>query len=140
MKKMVNDETIKQFVLAGKSTFTIKNAETGNRFTYYVQANHNRVVWFVKGLAGPNYKYFGTIFHNGFRWTVKSRIPADTTIVKTFCWFWRQLHLEKPLPTKIEVYHEGICGRCGRRLTVPESINAGYGPVCIRIINGDLSN
>lgn len=27
-------------------------------------------------------------------------------------------------------YHMGICGRCGRALTTPESITRGIGPVC----------
>jgi hypothetical protein len=29
-----------------------------------------------------------------------------------------------------EVYHEGRCGRCNRKLTVPESIETGLGPEC----------
>lgn len=31
---------------------------------------------------------------------------------------------------KVEVWHEGSCGRCGRKLTVPESIANGLGPEC----------
>jgi hypothetical protein len=136
---MANDKAIKQFALAGKSTFTIKNIKTGVRFTYYIQAAHNRKVWFVKGLIKSNYTYFGTIFHNGFRQTSKSKVTADTIIVKAFNWFWKQLYLGKPLPNELEVYHEGKCGRCGRRLTVPESINTGYGPICIKLINRGIS-
>lgn len=29
-----------------------------------------------------------------------------------------------------KVHHEGRCGRCGRTLTVPESIESGIGPDC----------
>lgn len=29
-----------------------------------------------------------------------------------------------------KVHHEGRCGKCGRRLTVPESIETGLGPEC----------
>lgn len=29
-----------------------------------------------------------------------------------------------------ELKHEGKCGRCGRKLTNPESIETGIGPVC----------
>jgi len=32
------------------------------------------------------------------------------------------------------VFHEGACGRCGRTLTVPESIASGFGPECIRYV------
>jgi hypothetical protein len=31
---------------------------------------------------------------------------------------------------ELAVYHEGRCGACGRRLTTPESISSGLGPVC----------
>jgi hypothetical protein len=34
----------------------------------------------------------------------------------------------------LEIWHEGRCGRCGRKLTVPESIHNGYGPECIHLI------
>lgn len=34
------------------------------------------------------------------------------------------------IPPSLEVWHEGRCGRCGRALTVPESIASGIGPVC----------
>ena len=134
MERMVDDEAIKQFALAGKSTFTIKSVKTGVHFTYYIQANCDRRVWFVKGLVDSNYKYFGTIFHNGFRQTAKSKLTADTTIVKAFRWFWKHLHLKHSLPIELEVYHEGKCGRCGRKLTVPESLDSWYGPVCIKLI------
>jgi hypothetical protein len=30
----------------------------------------------------------------------------------------------------LEVWHEGRCGRCGRALTVPESVERGIGPEC----------
>ena len=30
----------------------------------------------------------------------------------------------------VRALHSGCCGRCGRKLTVPESIDTGLGPVC----------
>jgi hypothetical protein len=39
-------------------------------------------------------------------------------------------HLPRALPAGVEVWHEGHCMRCGRALTVPESISTGLGPVC----------
>lgn len=30
----------------------------------------------------------------------------------------------------VELWHEGRCGRCAHRLTVPESIDNGLGPIC----------
>jgi hypothetical protein len=42
------------------------------------------------------------------------------------------LHLLKYHQTNpdLEIWHSGRCGRCSRRLTVPESIAAGIGPDC----------
>jgi hypothetical protein len=37
------------------------------------------------------------------------------------------------------VWHEGRCGRCGRKLTVPESIESGFGPECASILGLDAS-
>ena len=36
------------------------------------------------------------------------------------------------LPEGYEARHEGRCARCGRALTVPESIDSGFGPECAR--------
>ena len=30
----------------------------------------------------------------------------------------------------VQVWHEGRCGKCGRKLTVPESLTSGLGPEC----------
>jgi hypothetical protein len=39
--------------------------------------------------------------------------------------------LEKhPLPGSVDVLHSGRCGRCGRTLTTPDSIERGLGPEC----------
>lgn len=32
--------------------------------------------------------------------------------------------------SRLQVWHEGRCGRCGRKLTVPSSIETGLGPEC----------
>jgi hypothetical protein len=41
-----------------------------------------------------------------------------------------------PAEVDLEVWHEGRCGACGRRLTVPESIERGLGPECYGRRNG----
>jgi hypothetical protein len=41
----------------------------------------------------------------------------------------------KNLPDFIEVWHEGKCGKCGRTLTVPSSIESGIGPECMKSLS-----
>lgn len=31
----------------------------------------------------------------------------------------------------LRFWHQGYCGRCGKVLTVPKSIEQGFGPVCV---------
>jgi hypothetical protein len=128
--------TTKQFILAGNATFTVKNADTGNRFTFKVQTKKN-APHFVRVLTGPNnddwtnYTFLGTIFDSkDYRHGKRSRISTDAQSAKVFAWFWTSLLTDK-LPDCIEVHHEGRCGRCGRKLTVPESIQSGFGPDCL---------
>lgn len=123
----------RDYVLAGKSTFTVTNPKTDGRFTYHVVESDPRPgqmpVWFVSVLNGPDnsndYLYIGTIFADGFRLTRKSRATDSALSVVVFKFFasrWED--------SRLEVYHEGVCGKCGRKLTVPESIASGLGPVC----------
>lgn len=54
------------------------------------------------------------------------RYAKEVQIVKFFIF-----HLQhKTLPSFMNVYHVGRCGKCGRPLTDPGSINIGLGPVC----------
>src|SRR5262249_13335004 len=71
----------------------------------------------------------------------KSRYTETSEPIATFRWMWERLKNNQPLEYSInanptilsggaKLLHEGRCGRCGRRLTVPESIESGYGPEC----------
>lgn len=124
----------RQYVIAGNATVTIRSTQTGTRFTYKVQeSKDNRPgqmpIYFVKLLNGPDnngdYTYIGAIFANGFRATKGTRISTTAPSFVAFEWLSR--HWED---RRVEVWHEGRCGRCGRVLTVPESIESGIGPTC----------
>jgi hypothetical protein len=128
--------TITAFVLAGRAVFTVRNPRTGNRFTYRVTAGKGEgAPHFVAVLTGPDntadYTYLGCIFTDGrFVVTKKSRISPKAPSSVAFRWVWERLHAGRSLGP-VEVHHEGRCGRCGRPLTVPESIESGLGPICI---------
>jgi hypothetical protein len=125
---------ITSFVKAGKAVFTILNEKTGNRFTYRVKRHkENKSLYFVSVLSGSDnvsdYTYIGAIFGNKFRTTKGSRVKSTAPSFVAFAWFLRNI---KNLPEVIKVFHENRCGRCGRALTVPESVSNGFGPECIK--------
>jgi hypothetical protein len=138
---------IKEFVTAGKADFTVLNTATGGRFTFQVKApnkttekgglttDHEANLRFVKVLTGSDnhsdFTFVGTLFlDNGtFKWSPKSKVGQDAQSVRAFTWLWNRLNQDKDLAT-VQVWHEGKCGRCGRKLTVPSSIESGFGPEC----------
>lgn len=127
------------FVTAGNAIFTVSNNK-GDHYTYRVsrvEANGNRpAAWFVSLLTGPNnlddYTYLGMLDCNtgAVRLTKASRLGDDSTPVRVVRWAFGLIWGEKSVPEGYAVHHEGRCGRCGRPLTVPSSIETGLGPDC----------
>jgi hypothetical protein len=123
------------FVLAGNATFTLVSRKTGIRFTYKVRQPEEGKPHFVAVLTGPenstDFTYLGVIRPGpSFARTAKSKIGPDAASCKAFDWFARQLLSRGQMPEAVELWHEGKCGRCGRKLTVPSSIETGLGPEC----------
>lgn len=133
---------IKDFATAGNATLTIRSVRTNVRFTYKVTTPKDQEpgkppIWFVKVMDGPDnersYSYLGNIRHDlTYDHGRKSRIRVDDPRELAFNWMWnRMVRPERAdLMEKMEVWHEGRCGRCGRKLTVPASIESGFGPEC----------
>lgn len=150
-------EAVLEFILAGNATFTIESEKTGRHLTYKVQAakgSNDR--YFVKLLGGPDnensFYYIGMIVEDTFRspvagaqagvvsrlgWkfilTRASRVTDETTSVKALRYVLGALN-RKQMPAMTKVWHSGKCGRCGRRLTVPASLERGIGPECAGIM------
>lgn len=126
---------VKKFILAGNALFTIQSKKTGARFTYKVVRKDSYDMWHVRVLSGPDntsdYNYIGFIGRTGNQFFPKRKGTkiSEAPSVKAFDWFLR--HLDSGM---VEVWHEGRCGRCGRLLTVPESVSSGYGPECIKFM------
>jgi len=125
------------FLLGGNATVTLVSTKTGTRFTYKVRAADDGKVFFVSLLSGPDnegdYKYFGRIagdrFWQGRKNPKPGDIGPDAPSMRAFDWMWTHL-LRDAIPGMLEVWHEGRCGRCARKLIVPSSIASGFGPEC----------
>jgi hypothetical protein len=154
-----------RFMLAGNATLTLRRRATGTRYTYKVtrlrdelqnprlpfpgdqkaveramlDAERKAPRYFVNLLSGPDnendFVYLGMVSDNVFRLTRKSRMTSDSLPVKAFTWAFTKL-VQRVMPEALEVWHEGRCGRCGRKLSVPESIAAGIGPECTGRMEG----
>lgn len=135
--QLTDPAQIRTFALAGNATLTFKSTTTGSRFTFKIRradGEDPKRPWFVKVLTGASnhddYTFIGTIFADGrFRHSQKSRIAPSAPSVRAFVWAWGKIEA-LTVPAALEVWHEGRCGRCGRLLTVPESVASGLGPEC----------
>lgn len=127
---------IEQFALAGKATLTFKSERTEAHFTFRITLSDDGKVHFVSVLTGPqnetDYTYAGVIGRDrNFRLTKASKFTADATCIKAFNWVWNAVRAGN-LPKCCAVNHDGTCGRCGRTLTTPQSVETGIGPECAR--------
>jgi len=132
-KPLRHQDSLK-FILGGNSTVTFLNVKSSNRFTFRVKRKKNEDIFFVSVLTSPDiYTFIGSVINDTFRYSRKSKISIDTQSVKVFNYVLTNLQ-KGTLPEFIEIWHEGRCGRCNRQLTVPESIEIGFGPECIKLI------
>ena len=137
-------KVIRKFALAGNATITIRSCRSQTRFTFKIRTPKNphqgNSIWFVSLLRGQDntsdYSYLGQIRANGaYDHGRKSRVTQQAESVKAFMWFWRAVQAQRDdLFDLLEVWHEGRCGRCGKKLTVPSSIESGFGPECIKMM------
>lgn len=135
------------FALAGNAILTLQSLRTGVHFTYRVKQARDRNtdepqpgVYFVSLLTSGSadegsFHYLGMIKENEFFATKATNGRQLSPSFKAFQFFfntstWKdgQIHPE------LVIRHENHCGRCGRTLTHPESIDLGIGPECIKMM------
>jgi hypothetical protein len=127
------------FALAGNATFTVVSKKTDRRFTLKIrQKKDTPTTHFVSVLTGPNneddFEYLGVIWdRKEYRHGRTSRVSSAAISAQATKWVCERLLAGKEL-TNCELHHEGRCGRCGRKLTVPESILSGFGPECSQML------
>ena len=124
-----------RFMTAGRAVFTLTSKRTGTSYTYRVVRSEERDgcdgPLFVSVLTGPDntrdYCYMGilNVAARRVHRTGKSRIERGAPSFAAFEWFLRHLDSDR-----VEFRHCGRCARCGRQLTVPSSVDSGFGPEC----------
>jgi len=150
MRGQLRDATaLTRFIEAGRAVLTVRSRKTGARFTLRLakpdDKRDGRVrigkppPIFVNVLSGADntsdYTYLGCLWRKPWGYDYahgrNSRVAVDAPSVLAVRWLVKLLN---NAPEKIfeqaEFWHEGRCGRCGRRLTVPESVETGFGPEC----------
>lgn len=140
----------KDFLTAGKAIFTLevpqsfqKQYQTNPHYTFRVSKS-DKPFYFVGVLTGPDntkhYSYLGLLFpeklpNKRFTLTEKSKFNLNSWQYRFFNRIAHNLDSIQIIENVgFIIHHEGFCGRCGRPLTVPESVKTGIGPECSKRI------
>jgi len=134
-------EITSRFVTAGRAIFTVSNPK-GERYTFRITkkdaSERGPMIFFAALLTGSNnendYTYMGVVAGEQVRLTKASKYTTESKPVAVLAWALAVVNGKRNLPEGYAIRHEGRCGRCGRTLTVPESIDSGIGPECAAIM------
>ncbi len=139
-RQEINQDLAMQFIKAGKATLTIQSRDTGKHFTFKFvtpkkENNSKDIPTWVRLLTSSDntgaYTYIGTIFGSKYFHGKRSSISEQAQAVQSFIWWFKSVAAQdKKRLSRIALFHEGACLCCGRKLTTPESIQSGIGPVC----------
>jgi len=136
-------ELSEKFILAGRALFTVSNP-SGEHFTFRVKGAESewpigsgRVSksYFVSVKAPGGvypYRYIGLLNAKtgDIKCTTKSSYTPGDQMYKVAAWACKSVLNAKMIPDGYHIEHAGRCGKCGRTLTDPESIQRGIGPEC----------
>lgn len=125
------------FIFGGKARFTLKSRKTGAHISLRVKKAKDGDCYFVYARKGEGYSYMGWMKSGDTAVRVsKKSNPAATGAPRTALeWSLKKLS-EGSVPDQLEIWHEGCCCRCGRKLTDPVSIQRGIGPECFGKMTG----
>lgn len=137
-RQIADRDKIASFLFAGRATVTLRSQATGARFTFKVAHKEGGDVSFVSLLTGPSneadYRYLGLLpdnDHDRLRGVGRGKSCASHDAPSARAFQYLLDYIAGRVTGKgLEVWHEGRCGRCNRKLTVPESIESGIGPEC----------
>ena len=134
---VIDQDRALEFITAGNCTFSLKSLLTGKHITYTCKLEEKFGVpeLIVRYLSGSDnersYSFLCKIVkREGILKIIKGKnVSEDQTSYKSFKFVFRNLMLSIRM-NNLEIWHSGTCCRCGKKLTVPSSIESGYGPEC----------
>lgn len=132
--ELIGADRITKYIMGGNGVVTLRSC-TGVHHTYWFAAPENRKEdddrMFVKTLVNNGeWVYVGMYKDKNFHLTTASKFSLQSPIVKGVFFILKLMFKPDYSDERMHLYHEGICSRCGRPLTNPESIEIGIGPIC----------
>ena len=136
------------YMLAGKSEFILHSTKTNQDFLYKLtkkeslgsKEDDKKYIYFLNVKLSNNYLYAGVIWfdtnENIFKFSKgkNGNLDANDINIRSLLFIMNKLYTND-VPETCLIFHTGTCGRCGKKLTTPESILTGLGPSCAKYCN-----
>jgi len=131
-----------EFLFAGRATLTVEaslaSQQRGHRPHYTYRVERGKRLGFVVGFMvgsdnakASSYRYLGTLRTDGvFTSPRPDSQEARTFRVAVAAVFGGRAAIDHVEQAGWKLHHAGLCGRCGKLLTNPASIETGIGPEC----------
>ena len=136
--RMIDRDIIHRYIIGGRGIATLE-APSGKSHTYAFKRPLNAsefpddVIFVYAVHDKEKLFYIGMMEGLNFRLTHNSRFLEDTEIVRGAQYIVKMASYHNlAARSKMKLYHEGICCRCGRLLTSEKSIEEGAGPKCLK--------
>lgn len=133
--QLLTSQAVRTYITGGHGVCTLQNPLSKNKYTYLFMFPRNpksfrEGVMFCYVKKNKEYQYVGMLEPDlRFRKTYASRFPSTSSEfrgAKYICDWARSPHFH----SRMNLFHEGICAYCGRKLIDPKSISVGVGPKC----------
>jgi len=125
-------------MLAGRAVVGFYSALTGDIYWFNLRRYGEDKVWQIYGLHNPRLEthHLGTVFgdnHDRYDFRYKPSTlregPVAKKYIEVFDFSFKAI-INNKVPNTMKIYHEGVCGYCGKPLRDPHSMDIGIGPVC----------
>lgn len=136
--RMIDKDTIFRYITGGRGVVTLE-APSGKSHTYAFRKplNSSEFPEYIVFVYAVHEKeklfYIGMMEDGWFRLTKNSRFLNDTEIVRGARYIMK-LSRNGAENSKMKLYHEGVCCRCGRPLDAKDSIERGVGKTCLKLL------
>ena len=126
-------------------TFTLHNTDRDTHLTFKSRrpkgwtVNSPVLIDLMVGTDNESdFGFIGSVSPRGFyKASSKSKVDADRKAVadRTLVWLLTKLNNGQELPEALEMKGASKCCRCAKKLTNPDSVNDGMGPICRKKAN-----
>lgn len=125
----------RDFITAGRAIFTVSNPK-GEHYTFKVTPSRSQdyfLAFLLVGSDNTNYNHYAYLCKIR-RYDLAAVATKEIhTSVRVLSWVLKLILKGESPPEGYKVQPSERCGRCGRLLTTPESIESGLGPECRKV-------